>query len=343
MRRANGTGSIVNLGPNRRRRYAVRVSYLERPGLWRQKYLSYHRTAREAQDALDKYLAANQTPQTLAATWGEVYQQWSVKKYQKAGPASISSYKASWLRLSRLEKRAMKTITIDDLQAIIDQDEKDGLSKSSIYNDKMLMKAMYKYALEREIVSRDLSAFVELPSVGAKVEKGALSESHIDALRGLAEGGFPYADTALILCYTGFRVSELLDLTPSSYHPEGPYLQGGMKTAAGRDRIVPIHPTIQPHIEAWLAKGGERIICSETGGSLPYQAYRKLFSSIAEKLGVPQATPHWCRHTAASRMKLYGVDDLAIKRILGHADANVTEHYTHVDIDFLSREIRKVR
>lgn len=37
MRRANGTGSIVNLGPNRRRPYAVRVSYLARPGLWKQR------------------------------------------------------------------------------------------------------------------------------------------------------------------------------------------------------------------------------------------------------------------------------------------------------------------
>lgn len=343
MRRANGTGSIVNLGPNRRRRYAVRVSYLERPGLWRQKYLSYHRTAREAQDALDKYLAANKAPQVLAATWGEVYEQWSAKKYQRAGAASVNGYKASWGRLSALEHKPMLNVTIDDLQAIIDEDERKGMSKSSIYNDKMLMKAMYKYALEREIVSRDLSAFVELPSVGVKVEKGALSEAHIDALRGLAEGGFPYADTALILCYTGFRVSELLALTPSSYHPEGQYLQGGMKTAAGRDRIVPIHPAIRSYIEAWLAKGGERIICGENGKGIVARTYRNHFSHVAEKIGVPQATPHWCRHTAASRMKLYGVDDLAIKRILGHADANVTEHYTHVDIDFLSREIRKVR
>ena len=57
MRRANGTGSIVNLGPNRRNRYAVRVSYLDRPGLWKQKYISYHRTAKEAQEALEQYPA----------------------------------------------------------------------------------------------------------------------------------------------------------------------------------------------------------------------------------------------------------------------------------------------
>lgn len=41
-------------------------------------------------------------------------------------------------------------------------------------------------------------------------------------------------------------------------------------------------------------------------------------------------------------MKVAGVDELAVKRILGHADKDVTEHYTHTDIDFLSKEIRKV-
>lgn len=171
MRRANGTGSIVNLGPNRRNRYAVRVSYLERPGLWKQKYLSYHRTAKEAQEALDKYLASNIPAKSLAVTWGDVYNQWSAKKYAKAGTASIASYKASWARLCVLEKKDMCKVTIDDLQSIIDQDEANGLSKSSISNDKMLMKALFKHATERDIVYKDYSAFVELPGVEAKHER----------------------------------------------------------------------------------------------------------------------------------------------------------------------------
>ena len=118
MRRANGTGSIVNLGPNRRNRYAVRVSYLERPGLWKQKYLSYHRTAKEAQEALDKYLASNIPAKSLAVTWGDVYAQWSAKKYTKAGSASIASYKASWGRLCSLEGKEISKITVDDLSLI---------------------------------------------------------------------------------------------------------------------------------------------------------------------------------------------------------------------------------
>lgn len=343
MKRANGTGSVTKLSENRRNRYAVRVSYLAREGLWKQKYLSYHRTAREAQNALDKYLASSVAPAELATTWGDVYAQWSAKKYAKAGAASVASYKASWKRLSALKEKEMFRVTLDDLQRIIDQDEADGLSKSSINNDRILMSALYKYAMERDIVEKDYSAFVELPSVGAKLEKGAFDDLQMAKLEQLAKNGYPWADTALILCYTGFRISELLGLTRFSYHPEGDYLQGGLKTAAGKNRIVPVHPKIKPYLMQWLAKGGDTIICEDDGAPVKPDRYRNsYFAPIAAELGIPQATPHWCRHTAASRMKLAGVDDLAIRRILGHSDKGVTEHYTHVDVDFLRQELHKV-
>ena len=342
MRRANGTGCVADLGAGRRRRYAVRVSYLERPGLWKQKYISYHRTAKEAQEALDQYLKPGITSGELAVTWGDVYEGWSARKYAKAGPASVASYKASWGRLSVLERKPMASITIDDLQAIIDEDERRGLSKSSINNDKILMKALFKYAMERDLVSKDYSAFVDLPVVGAKVEKGAFDDLQIAKLEQLAASGFPWADTALILCYTGFRVSEFLGLTRFSYHADGDYLQGGMKTAAGRGRIVPVHPKIKPYLMAWLARGADTIICEKDGAPIPSQTYRSYFAAVAAEIGTPQATPHWCRHTAASRMRMAGVEELAVKRILGHANKDVTEHYTHVDTDYLRREILKV-
>ena len=64
----------------------------------------------------------------------------SERKYKKAGQASVSSYKASWERLRALQDVEMFRVTIDSLQKIVDQDAVQGLSKSSIQNDKMLMK-----------------------------------------------------------------------------------------------------------------------------------------------------------------------------------------------------------
>lgn len=346
MKRANGTGNIVNLGPNRRRRYAVRVSYLDREGLWKQRYLSYHCTAKEAQEALDLYLQKEaHTSSSLAVTWSDVYNQWSAKKYGKIGASTAACYKASWGRLSTLSNKEMALITIDDLQHIIDQDEQNGLSQSSISNDRMLMKALFKHAMERDIVQKDYSAFVELPTVGPKYAKGIFTEDQITELSNLAAKSFPWADTVLMLCYTGFRVSEFLGLTAESYHEENgiAYLKGGLKTEAGRNRIVPVHPKIKPYLLNRMKHGGKYIIRRKCGNKINSDYYRDYcFSPIAEKLGNPSATPHWCRHTAASRMKIAGMDDLAIRRILGHSDKSITDHYTHINVAFLAQEILKL-
>lgn len=344
MRRPNGTGTIVNLGSNRRRPYAIKISYQERPGLWKQKYLSYHRTSREAQDALDEYnRGTGPAPDKLSTTLRQVYDTWSERKYKKAGKASIASYKASWCRLGELADKKMKDITLDDLQRIIDQDERDSLSKSSLSNDKTLMKALFKFAMERDIIMKDYSLFVELPTVETKHEKGAFTDFQIKQLEQMAADGFPWADTALILCYTGFRITEFLTLTRFSYHADGEYLQGGLKTRAGKDRIVPVHPKVKPYLDRWMSRGGDTIFCAENGGPITSQWYRTTaFPPIAQALGVPSATPHWCRHTFASRLHTAGADELAIKRLMGHSNKDVTEHYTHTDIVFLRTEIKKL-
>ena len=71
-------------------------------------------------------------------------------------------------------------------------------------------------------------------------------------------------------------------------------------------------------------------------------AYRKEFAALMARIGAEGATPHWCRHTCATRLHQAGADPLAIKRILGHADQSVTEHYTHLDAAFLRAELEKM-
>ncbi len=344
MRRPNGYGTITRLSGVRRNPYAVRVPYLDRRGHIQQKYLSYHATAAEAQKALDEYnrqasAGLNPPPDKLTITLSDVYGLWSARKYAKAGTASIASYKASWARLGVLGSRHMRELTIDELQAVIDRDEKAGLSKSSIQNDKILMRALFRFAMERDIVMKDYSEFVELPSVAAKHEKGAFTDGQLRRLEQLVAEGRPYADTILMLCYTGFRVTEFLTLTPLSYDIKADTLCGGIKTAAGKDRIIPVHPKIKPCLQAYLKRGGKTIICTPEGKAIQSQAYRKIFAALMEPLGIEHATPHWCRHTFASRLHKAGAPELEIKRLMGHSDKNVTEHYTHLDTENLRKAV----
>ena len=340
MRRANGTGTIVKLPGNRRRPYAVKICYLVRPGFRKQRYIGYYERAKEAQEALEAYNDWSRPAELTPATLAHVYELWSARKYAKAGESSVASYKTSWAHFSHLAAKLVDQITLNDLQSIIDDAEAAGMSKSSINNDKILMKALFTFALKHDWIVKDYSAFVEMPSVGAKHEKGIFDDIQMTKLEKMAADGFPWADTALILCYTGFRINELLALTRFDYSDE--CLRGGSKTEAGKDRLVPVHPKIRPYLLRRIAENGERII-SKDGKHIKDAWYRKrCFAPIAEVLGTPQATPHWCRHTFASMLHEAGANKLAIKRIMGHADGDVTEHYTHIDIKYLTAELLKV-
>ena len=70
----------------------------------------------------------------------------------------------------------------------------------------------------------------------------------------------PWVDTVLILLYSGWRISEFLNLKPEDIDLKEGTMKGGTKTKAGKNRIVPIHPKIRPLIERRLAEGGSRLI-----------------------------------------------------------------------------------
>lgn len=334
MKRANGTGSIVKLSGNRRRPYMVKVSGVDRYGHIVQQPLSYHAKVSEAQAALEEYNAMREAGRTVPVdkarvTLQEIYDGWSGRaysRYQADGrKSSLNSYKSAWSRVRHLAQYRMAEITLDQLQQILDECEREGRSQSTITNVVILLKALYRYAMERDYVRKDLTEYLEVPHMAPIHEKGSLTEEQLMQVGEMAAEGVPWADSVLVLCYTGFRVSELLQLTCSSYHQEdGGYLVGGVKTAAGRGRIIPIHPRIEPYIKSWAERGEKDFF------RMSPSTYRSRFSELAKQIGANAATPHWCRHTFASRLHAAGVDPLTTKWLMGHSTANdITAHYTH--------------
>ena len=59
--------------------------------------------------------------------------------------------------------------------------------------------------------------------------------------------------------------------------------------------------------------------------------FRDVFRKSLEEAGdVRLLTPHSCRHTYVSQMQALGVDIQTIQSIVGHADTEMTEHYTQL-------------
>jgi len=145
------------------------------------------------------------------------------------------------------------------------------------------------------------------------------------------------ADITLVLLYTGVRVNELLPLRCENVDPDNKFFICGSKTAAGKNRMIPIHPKIEPIIMKYMHKSQSGNVF-ETAKHQPI-AYtnflRNMWSKLPDGIG-ERYTPHATRHTLRSDLDRAGANKVAIDRILGHTSGNTGEIvYTHKNISDL--------
>lgn len=149
----------------------------------------------------------------------------------------------------------------------------------------------------------------------------------------------PLVDTILILIYTGMRISEFLNLNKFQVNLQEMVIVGGLKTDAGRDRIIPIHPKIQKYIINHYESCQNKLI-EHNGKPYTSRYYRKCYYRVLEELSVKKISPHKARHTFFTLMSLYCKDSKAMADIGGHTDARFTESvYVHPDIERLRSAI----
>ncbi|MCD8025774.1 MAG: site-specific integrase [Clostridiales bacterium] len=155
-------------------------------------------------------------------------------------------------------------------------------------------------------------------------------------------------DYIYAMCYLNFRVSEFLELTSDDYiiTDEGiPILTGGKKTAAGKNRIVPIHPKIQLIVKSCAEQNGETIFCRKDGKSMNKDYFRKYcFYPAMDAIGLDHTyTPHSCRRTFSTRMSAAGARQEDIIALMGHTDFDVdVEHYILQEVKTLYGAVKKM-
>lgn len=120
------------------------------------------------------------------------------------------------------------------------------------------------------------------------------------------------------------------------------YMIGGVKTAAGRNRTIPIADCILPFVRHFYNiarfKGISTLLISGNGKAMQSaHPLRVAVKSAFTQYNLPQHLPHDFRHTFVSLAAHCHIPDYQIRRIVGHASRdNVTDAvYTHIGINEL--------
>jgi len=333
MRNPNGYGSVVKLSGNRRRPFVARktIDWNEK-GHPKYGIIGCFATKEEALIALAGY---NNEPWDLdkaKITFEELFKLWKEKKSTKLSKSNKLVLSSAYHHCKIIHAKKYKEIKAYHMQECVDNCGKSYATQGTIKN---LFYHLDRFALELDIATRCYSELVTIAPTPPS-NKTPFTNDEIDKIWGMADT--PWVDSVIVLLYTGFRISELLGLYVSSVDVERGTVQGGVKTKAGKDRIVPIHRKILPLVRNRISEGGEYLFGNE-GKKTPVRTYYAHWERIMNSLGLKH-TPHECRHTFRSRLDSAGANKKCIDLLMGHASKDIGERvYTHKAVDELKEAI----
>lgn len=373
-KRANSEGSISY--DKRRKRYRARVTVgweiNENTGRTRQitKDLgSSFKTKGEASRALAEYLKNPFDLSNKDITFSQLYEKW-FEQFIVDHQSHEYRIKSAYKYCSSLYNKKIREITIIDMKSCINngkiietrgkfKGQEKLASPSTKESMKYLFNHLLQYATEARLIERnyakdftlDKKVFTE-KELNRK-EKNPFSHDELKKLWNSIEF-IPFADMIIYACYSGWRPGELIKLKVMDVDLENGFIKGGIKTTAGKNRVVPIHSLVSPIIERYYNEatkvGSEYLfndISKKKGIGLSKDQYLSRFNKVMKQLNFrEEITPHYTRHTFITMAKSRDVNmnEYILKLIVGHDIGDLTEHvYTHRELQDLKEEIEKIK
>lgn len=331
MKNPNGYGTVTKLSGNRRKPWIVKEGISGR-----QKPIGYTATKEEGMILLAQY---NNDPWDIEAdkiTLQELFDLWEEKRAVKLGTSNRSSLKSAYKHCSKLGKVRYKQIKSYQMQDCIDS---CGCGYSTQGAIKNLWGHLDRFALELDIISKRCSDLLTSDPI-PETTKEIFTDEEVSRL--WENQNFPWVDSVLFFLYTGFRISEMIDLRTETVNLQEWTLTGGTKTAAGKNRLIPIHSKIQSIVQKRFEQSKSGYLFEYNGKKLNQTQYREFWAAVMEALKMDH-TPHECRHTFRSRLDSAGANKVCIDRLMGHKSKGTGERvYTHKNIEELRLNIELI-
>ncbi len=336
MKNPNGYGSVVKLSGNRRNPFVVRktVGYNEK-AYPIYDVIAYCKTREEGNIILAEY---NKNPYDIDAakiTMQELFAKFKEKKYPKMSISLQHSLSSAYNHCKPLHSMKYREIKSFQMQDCIDGCGKSYSTQGAIKN---LFGHLDRYALELDIIDKQYSVLTTAEPIPETTKK-PFTEDEINRLWDMKS--IEWVDSVLIFLYSGFRLSELLNMKIEDINLDNRTFVGGIKTRNGKNRIVPIHSKIFSIVQNKINSNNVYLF-ELNGKKVTPSKYYEIWDKIMKQCGMKH-TPHECRHTFRSRLDSAGANKRCIDLMMGHKSKEVGERiYTHKTIEELEEAIEKL-
>ncbi len=208
------------------------------------------------------------------------------------------------------------------------------------------LRTFFDFAVEEGILAANPASLQDNPKLPLQLPS-VLSREEIEAILAIPSltdrNGWRNRCILEILYAAGLRISELIGLKVSDLD-----FQQGIIHVFGKGakaRIVPLHATAQKilndYLRTWRSEFKPcctNVFVNRSGKSLSRQYIWRMIKEYARIAGIRKdISPHTFRHSFATHLLEGGADLRSVQLLLGHAEINATEIYTHLEAGRLLR------
>ncbi len=331
MRRANGTGTIMKRNDKQRRRpYSVYLDGGHDPDTLRRIriFLGSFEKRSEAQDFLEKYRHGLVKKKEKTVTLRDIWKLYREDKKALTGHFS-ANYDSDWKLYIAPKLACMDITTIKTMhmQNAINTCESAGVQRTL----KAIFKGLFAYAMANDLADRDYAQALKVQTrEGSTLHKPFTTEEMRWLWKNSDKEPFMLF---LIQTYIGARKTELAAIKLEDVHLAERYMVGGEKTAAGRNRTIPLAKCIMPFIRHFYTisrfAGFPYLVMPDKARGL-YQIKGLIHMDTLYRKNLPGHATHDARHTFVTMADNYGIPETLVKKIVGHKGHNITaDVYNH--------------
>ncbi len=270
---------------------------------------------------------------------------------KRYSPHTVSNYRRDLeevaAELLKLEIQDWSGANAFNMRTVISRQHGGGLSGRSLARRLSAVRSLFKYLIRHNHIEVNPVADVPAPKDHQSLPETLQIEDiqRLFALKG--DDALMLRDRALFeLIYScGLRLAEVVQLDIDSID-----MQTGMVQVVGKGskaRNLPVGKQALSAVREWKTRRAElqkgaatetALFISNRGSRLSARSVQQRLKTLAAKTGIPHNVyPHLLRHSFASHLLESSGDLRAVQELLGHADINTTQVYTHLDFQHLAR------
>ncbi|MBI2863621.1 MAG: tyrosine recombinase XerC [Chloroflexi bacterium] len=218
---------------------------------------------------------------------------------------------------------------------------RSGYVRSSIARKLTEVRSFFRFLVRENVLAGNPLLLVTSPKVEKRLPN-FLTVTEMIALLGSPNTSTPPGlrdRTILELLYaSGLRVSEIVSLTLNMLSLEGREIR--VRGKGSKDRVVLMGLPAQGMLRTYLRNGRPKLLgesqssylfVNRYGGRLSTRRVQAIVEASAKQAGITkEVTPHVLRHSFATHLLDGGADLRVVQELLGHANLNTTQVYTHV-------------